>query len=174
MPTMISYARLVCSSADNIVITGYQPYQPPPPIPTHDSALQHTHSPINCAHLVQAIRSHTALGLSDGSYMPQCFPGKASAAWLLSNLSLSVDYMFYGVVSVGSPLHQVNAYRAELQGLHMLLVALEFFCQQHNIQLGGITIGCDNKGVLQQAQRFNEYVPCSMPHVDLVHAINNL
>jgi len=40
--------------------------------------------------------------------------------------------------------------------------------------LGGITIGCDNKGALQQVQRFNEYIPCSTLHADLVHAINNL
>jgi len=73
------------------------------------------------------------------------------------------DLMFYGMVLVGGPPEQVNAYRAELQGLHSLLAVIEIFCLHHQIQSGGITIGCDNKGAISQAQCFNKYVPCSNP-----------
>jgi len=66
----------------------------------------------------------------------------------------------------------INAYWAELQGIHPLLVALEYFCTQWHITSEGITIRCDNqKGALEQAQWFHEQVLCAQPHVDLIWAI---
>jgi len=104
--------------------------------------------------------------------MPKCYPHLASAAWFLLDATLIRLHMFYGVVQVGGPSDHINAYCTELQGMHSLLVALELFCYQHDIQSGSITsIGCNNKGVIQQAQAFHEYLSCSTPQADLVQAI---
>jgi len=57
-----------------------------------------------------------------------------------------------GVCMVSGPPSSINAYQAELQGIHALLVALEHVCSHHHITSGGVTIGCDNQGALSQAQ----------------------
>jgi len=87
---------------------------------------------------------------------------------------LTRSQMFYRVVQVGSSSDNINTYHAELQGMHSLLIALKLFCHQHNIQSGRINIVCNNKGILQQTQSFNEYVPCSNSHANLVWAITAL
>jgi len=81
--------------------------------------------------------------------------------------------LLWGTHSYGPP-SSINVYWVELQGIHALLVALEFFCKQHQIFSGGITIGCDNQGALHQAQQFHKHVPCSNPHVDIIRAITAL
>ncbi len=50
--------------------------------------------------LVQAIRSGTAIAMSDGSYMPNRYPGQAVAAWLLSDSLAQKPLLFYGVTPV--------------------------------------------------------------------------
>jgi len=64
--------------------------------------------------------------------------------------SASQYQAFYDVSSVGGPASNTNAYHAELS----LLVALDFFCQQKQINEGGITIGCDNQGAIWQDKLF--------------------
>ena len=141
---------------------------------TVDHVLCHTMSPQDSDILALAIRSSSALGLSDGSYMPKRYPGWATSAWFLSDGSASQSQAFYGVSSVGGPVSAINAYRAELHGIYSLLVALEFFCQQKQIDEGGIIIGCDNQGAIHQVQSFHEQVPCATPHADLLRAITTL
>jgi len=163
----LSSCIVACGTGDNtlnrssifntLVLSGYQPYLPHPvPNPPLDPSLCHTHSPTNWSSLIQAIKTHTALGLSDGSYMPKHYPNKGSAAWLLADPLLSLNNMFYGVVAVGGPGLQINTYQAKLQGLHTLLTALEWLCLHFEIYSGGIMIGCNNKGAVHQAQSFNK------------------
>jgi len=118
--------------------------------------------------LIHAIQLGTALGISDGSYMPHRYPGLASAAWLLADPLAQKSLLFYGVTPVSGSTLQVNAYQAELYGLYSLLLALERFCSLYHITVGGVLIGCDNKGAIQQAQAFHEYVPCNTHHADLL------
>jgi len=121
--------------------------------------------------LVLAIYSGTALAMCNGSYMPTCYLGLASAAWLLADSLAHKSLLLYGVTLVFGPLLHVNAYHAELYRLYSLLVALEQFCSLHQIHEGGVLIGCDNKGVICQAQAFQEYVPCYHHHADLLWAV---
>jgi len=96
------------------------------------------------------------------------------AAWILVDSSALPHLLFSGICMVMGPLDSVNAYWAELQGIHALLVALEYFCAERQITLGGITIGCDNQGALKQTQQFHKQVMCAHPHTDLIQAITVL
>jgi len=103
--------------------------------------------------------------------MPCRYPALASAAWILTDASATTPSNFSGICTVSGPSSVVNAYRAELQGIYALLVALETFCIQYQITSGGITIGCDNKGALSQAQWFHKHVPCAVAHADIIRTI---
>jgi len=81
---------------------------------------------------------------------------------------------FLGVCTVSGPPPSINAYCTELYGIYSLLVALDHFCLEHSITLGGVLIGCDYQGTLKLAQQFNEHVPCAHPHTDVIWAITTL
>ncbi len=100
--------------------------------------------------------------------MPNRYPGLASTAWLLADPLAQKSLLFYGITPVSGSASQVNAYQAELYGLHSLLLALEQFCSHHHITDGGVSIGCDNKDAIHQVQAFHEYVPCNTWHADLL------
>jgi len=112
-----------------------------------------------------------AIGVSDDSYMPRRYLALATAVWIMADSKASPDSLFSGVCTILCHPVSINAYWAELQGIHALLVALAQFCVQHHITSGGMTIGCNNQGALKQAQCFHEQVPCAQPHVDLIHTI---
>jgi len=97
-----------------------------------------------------------------------------TAAWFLADASALVPSLFLGVCLVSGPPSSVKAYHAELYGIYTLLVTLDHFCSEHSINLGGVLIGCDNQGALKQAQQFNEHVPCTHPHADVIRAITAL
>jgi len=161
-------------SGDNLVLAGHQPFQPSPPVTSTNPILLRTHSPSNSDLLEAAIRNASAIGISDGSYMPRRYPALATAAWILADSGASHPSLFSGVCMVPGPPTSVNAYRAELYGIYALLVALEYFCNERQIFAGGITIGCDNQGALSQAQHFQEHVPCATAHADIIRAITSL
>jgi len=100
--------------------------------------------------------------------MPHRYPNLATTAWFLADLQADPDTLFFGASPVSGPPTEINAYRAELQGIHNLLVAIEFFCAQYDIKEGGITVGCDNQGAPAQAQWFTEHVPCANAHANLI------
>ncbi len=57
-------------SGDNLVLAGHQPFQPSPPVTSTDPILLQTHLPSNSDLLEAAIHDASAIGISDGSYMP--------------------------------------------------------------------------------------------------------
>jgi len=75
--------------------------------------------------------------------------------------------------AMGSPRSRVppRILTAELQGMLTLLLAITHLCTNSNLTTGQITIGCDNKGVIQLVQCSWSYVPCSQKHADLLQAI---
>jgi len=77
----------------------------------------------------------------------------------------------HGVTQVHGHSTSINSYRAELQGMHALLLALVSLCIQHDISTGHITIGCDNKGVISLLHRPRSYISGSSKHQDLLWAI---
>jgi len=174
LPRTTSYACIHHWSGDNLILAGHYQYQPTILLVAYDPALLQTTSLMDCKHLDWAIRHSWAIGISDGLYMPHRYPALATAAWILADSSASPSLLFSGVFTVTGPLASINAYRVELQGIHALLVALEYFCEQRHIMSGGILIGCDNQRALKQAQEFHEQVPCAHPHADLICAITVL
>jgi len=104
--------------------------------------------------------------------MPHHYPNLT--AWFLADSQADPDTLFFGALLVGGLLADINAYQAELQGIHDLLVAIEFFCNQYGIAKGGIMVGCDNQGALTQSQWFTNHVPCANVHADLICTITTL
>jgi len=168
LPPTYSLTCIQRWSGDNLILAGHSPFQLASPTLPWNPALLRTHSPQECLLLETAIRDSSAIAISDGSYMPHRYPALATAAWLITDGSTSMPSNFSGVCTVSGPPSSINAYRAELQGLHAVLVALEHFCNHRHITSGGVTIGCDNQGALSQAQHFHEHVPCATAHADLI------
>jgi len=123
--------------------------------------------------LVTAIINGTALGVSDGSFMPKHYPDLAMAGWILSNATCSSPLLICGMAQVPGCTHSLNAYRAKLYGLLTLINAVNFLCKQHQITPGHITIGCDNKGAISQINKVYAYIPCSAKHLDLLWTIQH-
>jgi len=75
-PPILTFAQILRSSPNHLVLLGYQTHlTTTQPTLQPDPAIQQTLSPTDWAPLIHAIQSHTALGISDGSYMPQWYPG---------------------------------------------------------------------------------------------------
>jgi len=158
---------------------------PLPPSGTLSEHLQHLwkdrswplHSsvfPDNGQAVAQAIHLGTAHGVCDGSYMSTISPDFATAAWLLEDSSFPHLQLCRGIVHVSGPPSAANAYRAELQGLHTLLMAIKGLCSFHRITTGSVIVGCDNQGALHQSQQTQELMPCSSDHADLICAIRQI
>jgi len=103
--------------------------------------------------------------------MKEISPDFATAAWLLEDSLFPQNNLCHGITHVSGPPSEANAYRAELQGLHSLLMAIKGLCSFHQIATGSIIVGCDNQGALHQAQQTQELTPCSTVHADLIRAI---
>jgi len=132
------------------------------------------HVPNSATGVAQALSSRTAVTICDGSYMPNCFPYLAVVAWIIHPCPMNLAPPCYGVTQVQGDPHSVNSYRAELQGLHVLLLAIHHICQMHNIQAGSLVIGCDNQGVLHHVLHLHPYTPSLLKHANIIRAIANL
>jgi len=175
LPSSFSYARILSHRRNILILQGFAPYTPsssPPVLPPYLSQLSFLSKDLQP--LILSIRAGTALGVSDGSHMPQQYPALATAGWILSDNICSDTSICCGVSQVPGHETSINAYRAELHGLHTLLSAIEFICTKFNITQGHVTIGCDNKGAIYQVANNYSYIPCSTKHADLICAIHNL
>ena len=122
--------------------------------------------------LAEAIRKGTAIGVSDGSYKPNQATHLASAGWIVQDLHTKKH--IGGVLRVSGNPKETNAYRAELQGLHAMLMAITILCEFHWITQGSLVLGLDNeKGV---STSLNTYLDpqANIKHVDLIRAIRRL
>jgi len=137
--------------------------------PLHSSVF-----PDNGQAAAQAICSGMAHGVCDGSYMSEASPDFATAAWLLEDSLFPNHDLCRGITHVSGPPSEANAYCAELQGLHSLLLAIKGLCSFHRITIGSVIVGCDNQGALHQAQQTQELTPCSAVHADLIRAIRRI
>ena len=93
--------------------------------------LLHSSNFCHVALVVEVIMTGTAIAVSDGSYM--CIENP------LTTLGC------HGLAQVSGTKAETNAYQAELQGIHTILMALKAICDFHLIQHGSITIHCDNE-----------------------------
>jgi len=127
--------------------------------------------PDNGQTVAQAIQFGTAHGVFDGSYMKETSTDFATTAWLLEDSLLPQHNLCQGITHVSGPPSKANAYHAELQGLHSLLMVIKGLCSFHQITTGSIIVGCNNQGALHQAQQTQELTPCSTAHANLICAI---
>jgi len=103
--------------------------------------------------------------------MSEASPDFAMAAWLLEDSCLLHLKLCRGITHVSGLPSEANAYCAELQGLHALLLAIKGLCSFYRISTRSVIVGCDNQGTLHQAQQIQELTPCSSVHADLIHSI---
>jgi len=94
--------------------------------------------------------------------MSEASPEFATAAWLLEDSHFPYQALCRGIAHVSSVTNDVNAYRAELQGLHALLLAVKAVCSFHLITSGSILIGCDNVGAPKPSNSRNS-PPVALP-----------
>jgi len=88
--------------------------------PLHSSVF-----PNNGQAAANAIHLGMAHGVCDGSYMTEASPDFATAAWLLEDSCLLHLNLCWGITHVSGPPSKSNAYHAELQKLHALLLAVK-------------------------------------------------
>jgi len=75
--------------------------------------------------VANAISLGTAHGICDGSYMSEASPDFATMAWLLEDSHLPHHNLCWGITHVSGLPSEANAYHAELQRLHALLLAIK-------------------------------------------------
>ena len=122
--------------------------------------------------VVEAIMTGTAITVSDGSYMPKMCTQLAKASWCIENPLTTLAC--HGLAQVSGTKAETNAYQAELQGIHTILMALKVICDFHLIQHGSITIHCDNeKGIYLSSHTWLQ-PSIHIKHVDLIRAIRKL
>jgi len=93
---LVSYACINHWTGENLVLVGHCHFAPTIPPGVHDPVLLCTQSPPDCDALELAIQKGSAIGVSDGLYMPQCYPALATAAWFLSDSPLPVLGSLHG------------------------------------------------------------------------------
>jgi len=136
--------------------------------------LQYSHFPLEGTHLALAILLGQAHGVCDGSYMPSLRIDLGAAAWFLEDsLSPGLHTCYGSLHSTGGP-GISNAYRAELQGMHAMLLATQSICTAFSLTSGKVTLGCDNLGVISQLRYPKETISCSCKHADLIRACQGI
>jgi len=90
--------------------------------------------------IAEAIMLGTAYGVCDGLYMSEASPEYATAAWLLEDSRFPHQNLCCSIVHV-SGIIDVNAYQAELQGLHALLLAIKAICSYYSVTSGLVLVG---------------------------------
>ena len=122
--------------------------------------------------LVNAIKTGTAIGASDGSYMPLTNDSLGAAAWKIEDPMTKTQCR--GTCPTSGKRCDVNAYRSELQGIHAALLAVLLLSHQHGITDGAVTLGCDNETGVDLSNRVLPTVQWQTRHVDLIRGIQCL
>jgi len=173
-PIAPDLTRIKKCSAQTLVLSGHAPCNPQavsqaPPWPLASAQFPEEGDPI-----ASAFSSGAAVAICDGSYMPKRYPHLAAAAWIIHPGPAASASPCYGVTQVHGAPESVNSYRAELQGLHALLLAILHICMTHHLSSGSLVIGCDNQGVLHHVRHPRPYIPSILKHADLLRAISSL
>jgi len=106
----------------------------------------------------QAITEAIMLGMAheicNGLYMSETSLEYATAAWLLEDSRFPHQNLCHGIVHVSGITIDINAYQAELQGLHALLLASKASCSYYSVTSGLVLVGCDNLGALNRCNNY--------------------
>mmetsp|Transcript_18173 Transcript_18173/g.25674 ORF Transcript_18173/g.25674 Transcript_18173/m.25674 type:complete len:198 (+) Transcript_18173:4547-5140(+) len=116
--------------------------------------------PSSYEYILQLLRSHSLYLVSDGSFNPT--NGNAAAAWVMGGVNqrqwVTGSCFCLGDTSTQTP------YRAESAGLQVGLLHLYAIIKVHNIQGGGLHLGCDGKGAVDRIN--SGAVSTSSPNFD--------
>ena len=102
--------------------------------------------------LVFDILQGTAIAVSDGLFLKDSNIGTAS--WAIE--SNDINNRILGSLICTGPNEVQNPYRSELFGIMGTLLHMYRLCQKYNIQTGKVTLYCDGKSAIKQAQRSKE------------------
>ena len=104
--------------------------------------------------------------------MPKSSTELGMAVWCIQDTQTG-EYCT-GVVQTSGAKREVNPYRSELQGIHMVLMAVYVICNFHQVTSGKVTVCCDNKKALWLSGQWLIQVSLTQKHVDLIQAIHKL
>ena len=125
--------------------------------------------PTNLQALLDGIRNHTAVCVTDGSYKNDL---GTAAFILLANLQDRDDPFTCVNCTPGLPT-DMDAYRAELGGIYGSIATINMLATAFNIQDGSIILGCDCLSAIQNILRQNNPPPKTASY-DLLTAIRAL
>jgi hypothetical protein len=156
---------------------------PPPPLDSISSILQDMGErawplrqrtfPHDGLAIALAITHGSAIAVADGSFKPGRALHLGAAAWIIHDPSHPAQSCS-GATAVSGGIGIVSAYRAELQGVHAILLALWTICLRHSILAGHIKIACDNLEAVTQSQYTHLDPSTKLRNVDLIRAIRRL
>jgi hypothetical protein len=109
---------------------------------TEQWCFQQLHLSDNGEHFCVAIRSHTAIALSDGSYKD----GYGTAAWVLEGENKHGRISGAAIVPGEGVDH--SSYRSEVTGLYCIILVITRLFEYHKVEEGTITVGCDGQSAL--------------------------
>ena len=120
--------------------------------------------------LVAAILASKARCVADGSFHPQYEIG--TTAYVFDDGRDNIIGM--GGHRVPGPKSSQCSYRSELFGIYLSLLIIQQVCQKHNIQSGGITIGCDNISALDKSLAEQFFPSIQHKHFEMLWAIHSI
>jgi hypothetical protein len=126
----------------------------------------------NGLEVATAIKNHTAISVSDGSFKLQHGTAGFILADKLHCAPSSTNRIVGCHVTPGAPTDQ-SPYRSELSGIYAILCVAEELCQFYDITTGSLRIGCDNeKSIWMAIDKQGSLSPKSMSF-DLISAIRH-
>jgi hypothetical protein len=117
----------------------------------------------NMEGILDALRSGTLIGVSDGSFCE----GMGTAAW---TLEASIGTSITGGCVVPGLAHVHSSMRSELAGLYAMLGLLSLIADYFDIKDGAITLACDGKNALGEIFDTNKSFRFGRAHNDLILA----
>jgi hypothetical protein len=121
--------------------------------------------------LAMAIQLGTTFAVRDGSYMPHRSTKHTTAAWIMQT-EVESPKQCWGKCATSGMTQEVNAFRAELHGVHAMLLALKVLYQVYRITAGSISLACDNNNAVYHTNNGCLDVASSVKYVDLVRYLS--
>ena len=116
--------------------------------------------------IAEAIKQHTAIALTDGSYKQRGAAGYCIGA--------SLSNLWRGACRVPGHDSVQSSYRSELTGVYATMQLCNKVCELYKITDGSIILACDNLGAGHKACQTLFYPGTQWDHFDLLQAIYRL
>lgn len=122
------------------------------------------------AWVASALRDHTAVIVTDGSFDRSKAPRVSGAGWIFAcTKRRKVVFGAFHELSDAA-----SSYRGELLGLTAVHLLISFVMEFYNIDHAGGSIHCDNKGALYQASVYRRRIKTNAHHADLLRNLRSI